>query len=83
MDTETIRNHFKSLFGAKDDHEKRITTLEIHQDNLKNSHSDHSDKMEEHGQHISKHSAWIGKIAIGGCVLLFVADKLGIFEKLK
>lgn len=83
MDIETIRNHFKTLFASSVDHEKRITKLEVRQEDIKDAQNAHSDKIEEHGANISTIATWIGRIGVGGAVILFIADKLGWFDILK
>jgi len=83
MDEKSNRNQHETLFIKTDDHEKRLTALEIRFDALKKAHGTLKTSHKAHGKKISKHSLWIGTVAAGAALVLYILEKVGFWDLIK
>jgi len=73
LDEESIKNQLALLFTKLDEIKEDVIKLKVNQANLMNGHDDHKEK-------ITKNSDLLTRISIGGCVVLYIADEMGLFD---
>jgi len=81
MDEKQNDRQHDTLFKRTDDHEKRLIKLEIDHDYHRDRTEEHGGKIDTHAGKLSRHSDWITRIAVGGLVILYLADKAGFWDK--
>ena len=73
LDEDSIKSQLGLVFQKLDDLKEDVITLKVNQANLMDGHDDHKEK-------IGKNSDLLTRISIGGCVVLYIADEMGLFD---
>jgi len=83
MDEQQNQAQHKEFYERTDKLKERVLILENDYKHLKDDHDGHNEKINENETQIGTYGKWIATIGVGGAVLLFLADALGIFDKLQ
>jgi len=85
MDEGNNERQHDNMFAKLEKLTERVTKIEVYQKVQHKAHDKleekHGDELETHGKKISKHGELITRALAGGAVILFILDKMGVFDK--